>query len=93
MATGLHKLAIATSIPTPKRFRTPSSDENGWLVILGTGFDKTLHVPVPDELLRQVREILEIEEDPAWWLMRWFNYPHPKLWIADRAKIMQAARG
>ncbi|CAE6525612.1 unnamed protein product [Rhizoctonia solani] len=89
MATGLHKLAIATSIPTPKRFRTPSSDENGWLVILGTGFDKTLHVPVPDELLRRVREILEIEEDPAWWLMRWFNY----LWITDRAKIMKAARG
>ncbi|CAE6472531.1 unnamed protein product [Rhizoctonia solani] len=88
-ATGLHKLAIA-SIPTPKRYQTSSSGDNGWLVILGTGFDKTLHVPVPEELMRRVREILETEEPPAWWSTRWFNYPHPKLWIEDRKKIMEA---
>ncbi|KAG8744473.1 hypothetical protein FRC11_013446, partial [Ceratobasidium sp. 423] len=77
LATGLHELSIA-SIPTPKKLRTNGAADYGWLVILGTGFDKTLHVPVPDGLTERVRAIIGAKEEPAWWTMRLFSYPHPK---------------
>ncbi|CAE6477255.1 unnamed protein product [Rhizoctonia solani] len=89
-ATGLHPLAV-TTVPSPKQYRTISSTE-GWLIILGTGFDKTPHVPISDELTQRVRDILETDELPAWWSMRLYEYAHPKIWIEDRAKIEVAQR-
>ncbi|CAE6477248.1 unnamed protein product [Rhizoctonia solani] len=63
-ATGLHKLAVIT-VPRPKQYHTVLDE--GWLVILGTGFDETPHVPISDELTQRVRDILETDEPPAWW--------------------------
>ncbi|KAH7334067.1 hypothetical protein B0J17DRAFT_709097 [Rhizoctonia solani] len=77
LAAGLHKLSIA-SVPTPKQFHTIYSGDEGWLVILGTGFDMTPHVPIPSEITERVRNIFKAEEPPGWWSMRWFTYPAPK---------------
>ncbi|CAE6481277.1 unnamed protein product [Rhizoctonia solani] len=76
-----NELSIA-QVPTPKQYRHPWSADGGWLIILGTGFDKTPHVPISDELMQRVREILQSEEPAAWWSMRKFTYPHPKVWLA-----------
>ncbi|CUA75809.1 hypothetical protein RSOLAG22IIIB_06090 [Rhizoctonia solani] len=86
--TGLHKLAV-TIVPSPKQYRTISSTQ-GWLIILGTGFDKTPHVPISDELTQRVRGIIETDEPPTWWSLRSYEYAHPKIWIEDRAKIEAA---
>ncbi|CAE6462112.1 unnamed protein product [Rhizoctonia solani] len=80
IATGLHELSIPV-IPTPKKFRTNDAAAYGWLVILGTGFDEKLHVPTPDGLKERVRAILGVDEEPGWWTMRLFSYPHPNLWL------------
>ncbi|CAE6446691.1 unnamed protein product [Rhizoctonia solani] len=80
IATGLHKLSIA-SIPIPKQRRTIYSGDVGWLVVLGTRFDKAPHVPVSDELTQRVRTIICAKDEPAWWKMRKFSYPHPTLWL------------
>ncbi|KAG8749299.1 hypothetical protein FRC11_011457 [Ceratobasidium sp. 423] len=77
VAAGLHKLSIAW-IPIPKQRRTIYSGDEAWLVILGTGFDKTPHVPISDELTQCVRDILKTEEPPSWWSMTLFTYPPPK---------------
>ncbi|CAE6479843.1 unnamed protein product [Rhizoctonia solani] len=81
LSVGVHELFIA-DVPTPKQYRThPLSAEEGWLIILGTGFDKTPHVPISDELTQR-GEVLRTEEPAAWWSMRKFTYPHPKVWLA-----------
>ncbi|EUC59285.1 hypothetical protein RSOL_305800, partial [Rhizoctonia solani AG-3 Rhs1AP] len=74
-------LSIA-QVPTLKQYLHPWSADGGWLIILGTGFNKTPHVPILDELMQRVQEILQSEEPAAWWLMRKFTYPHPKVWLA-----------
>ncbi|CUA75300.1 hypothetical protein RSOLAG22IIIB_11622 [Rhizoctonia solani] len=88
---GLHKLAIV-DIPSAKQYRKIYPQNSGWLIVLGTGFDKTLHVPVSDEFTQCVRNILQTEEPPAWWSMKKFTYPNPKLWIEGREKMMRKAQ-
>ncbi|CAE6511443.1 unnamed protein product [Rhizoctonia solani] len=88
---GLHKLAIV-DVPTPKQCRDIYLQDFGWLIILGTGFDKTLHVPISDEFTQCVQNILQTEEPPAWWSMKQFTYAHPKLWIESREKMMRKAQ-
>ncbi|KAH7334165.1 hypothetical protein B0J17DRAFT_631667 [Rhizoctonia solani] len=58
-----------------------NSEDEAWLVILGTGFDKTPHVPISGELTERVRATLETKEEPAWWSMKGFAYPPPQSWI------------
>ncbi|KAG8727417.1 hypothetical protein FRC11_013259 [Ceratobasidium sp. 423] len=91
-ATGLHELSIA-SIPVPKRRRTMYSGDEAWLVILGTGFNKTPHVPITDELTQRVRNILCAEEEPTWWLLKSFSYPHPILWMQHDMYPTQGVEG
>lgn len=77
LAAGLPRTFI-TWYPTPSRLRVPGHTlEQGWLVVLGTGFDKKLHAPIPDGLEERVKAILGTQDEPQWWLMEGYAYPLP----------------
>ncbi|CAE6415278.1 unnamed protein product [Rhizoctonia solani] len=88
LAAGLPTLSLAW-VPIPDRFRENSCGDEAWLIVLATGFDKTPHLPIQEELTQRVRAILKTEEPPAWWSMRSFTYPPPELWIKHRQKKLQ----
>ncbi|KDN36618.1 hypothetical protein RSAG8_10721, partial [Rhizoctonia solani AG-8 WAC10335] len=76
-ALGLQPKSITSHYPTPMWFRD-TCDEEGWLVILGTGFGLQHHVPISDELVQRVQAILSTDDEPSWWPMMEFLYPPPK---------------
>ncbi|CAE7168658.1 unnamed protein product [Rhizoctonia solani] len=84
LAAGLNHLSIA-HFPTPKNRRKITSPDNGWLIILVTGFKKTSHAPVSEELVERVQAILATDERPTWWLMsRLYGYPSARWWIKHK---------
>ncbi|EUC64531.1 hypothetical protein RSOL_513730 [Rhizoctonia solani AG-3 Rhs1AP] len=89
-ALGLHPTSIASHYPTPMWLRD-TGEEEGWLVILGTGFDLKHHVPISSEMVKHAQAILSTDEEPSWWPMMEFCYPSPKSWLADKEKHMQQA--
>ncbi|CAE6498013.1 unnamed protein product [Rhizoctonia solani] len=78
-AAGLSVMALII-YPIPES----EQEDERWLVVLETGFDKKLHCPVPDEVLSRVQAILNTTQSPSWWRMEGFRYPLPQLTIKNR---------
>ncbi|KAF8599110.1 hypothetical protein BDV93DRAFT_526295 [Ceratobasidium sp. AG-I] len=74
VATGAQVLWCPTP---PKELERGASLEEGWLVIVTTGFNKTAHVAADEEMIDRVKLVLKREDNPGWWLMREFSYPPP----------------
>lgn len=71
LATGAQ--VVLYPVPSELRNRSATYDK-GWLVILTTGFDKTAHVPVDNDITGHVKYTLDTTDDPTWWPMRGFLY-------------------
>ncbi|EUC54223.1 hypothetical protein RSOL_033570, partial [Rhizoctonia solani AG-3 Rhs1AP] len=77
VAAGVHSSYIV-DYPTLPKYRVNKYCEEGWLVVLGTGLNKTLHTPLEDGLVKRVQEIIGTDRKPSWFTMKGFLYPDPK---------------
>ncbi|CAE6532477.1 unnamed protein product [Rhizoctonia solani] len=78
---GVHN-SYVVDYPTPPKYRIGDYCDEGWLVILETGFNKTPHAPLEDGLVERVQEIIGTDKQPSWFTMKRFSYPDPKAWNA-----------
>ncbi|CAE6337649.1 unnamed protein product [Rhizoctonia solani] len=81
IAAGVHN-SYVVDYPTLPKCRIGDCCEEGWLVILGTGFNKALHTPLSDGLVERVQEVIGTDKKPSWFTMKRFSYPDPKAWNA-----------
>ncbi|CAE6435800.1 unnamed protein product [Rhizoctonia solani] len=81
VAAGVHSSYIA-DYPTLPKYRVGNYCDEGWLVVLGTGFGKKLHTPLVEGLVKRVQDIIGTDQRPSWFTMKRFSYPNPKAWNA-----------
>ncbi|CAE7219376.1 unnamed protein product [Rhizoctonia solani] len=91
MMSELHALGLATNAIIPHICGMRRNDYEGWLVILGTGFDCKLHAPVSPGLVEKVQTILHMKKEPSWFETMSAVYPPPDASLDGHAKSYTTA--
>ncbi|KAF8610098.1 hypothetical protein BDV93DRAFT_539996 [Ceratobasidium sp. AG-I] len=79
---GIHTNHIISWCTPKSEYDTITYPDYGWLVLLGAGLSRSLHVPVAKDVEERVKVILGKQTEPTWWKMKSFSYPPARDWIA-----------